>query len=42
MNACRACWTIETNELLKKKIFCIGMTRAAKAGQKSLVPELRA
>ncbi len=37
-----ACWSMRTQELkqctVRKKIFCIGPTRAAKARQKSLVP----
>ncbi len=36
--ACPACWAKETNELKKYTVYCTGLTRAAKAGQKSLVP----
>jgi hypothetical protein len=40
-----ACWPMGTNKVKKctarKIIFCTGLTRAAQAGQKSIVPERR-
>ncbi len=44
--SCLACWAMRTNKLkqctVRGKICCTGLTRAAKAGQKSLVPARRA
>jgi hypothetical protein len=36
-----ACWAIGTGKMkyaVMKRVFCPGLTRAAKAGQKSIVP----
>ncbi len=44
--ACPGCWATGTNKVKKcavrKIIFCTGLTRAAKAGQKSIVPARKA
>ncbi len=44
--ACPACWAVGANEFkqctVREKIFCTWPTRAAKVGQKSLVPARKA
>jgi hypothetical protein len=44
--ACPGCWATETHKLkysaVRKKIFCTGLTRAAKARLESLVPPWQA
>jgi hypothetical protein len=45
-SACPCCWAMGINKVKKcavrKIIFCTGLTRAAKAGQKYIVPAQRA
>jgi hypothetical protein len=32
MNSASGCWAMGTHKMVRKKVFCTGLTRAAKAG----------